>query len=73
MMTIRGRREKPESVSPDSYFCQECYFGPFSRSIILPVEINPEKVDAAIKDGILTIRIQKLQKEKSKKIEVKLA
>ena len=73
MVLIRGNREKPESISPDNYFCQECYFGPFSRSVILPVEVNPEKVDAAIKDGILTIRIQKLQKEKSKKIEVKMA
>lgn len=73
IVTINGRREKTESISPDSYFCQECYFGPFSRSVILPVEVNAEKVDAAIKDGILTIRIQKLQKEKTKKIEVKLA
>lgn len=73
MVSIRGRREKAENISPDNYFCQECYFGPFSRSVILPVEVNSEKAEAAIKDGILTIRIEKLHKEKTKKIEVKLA
>lgn len=72
MVSIRGRREKSEEVPPENYFCQECYFGPFSRSVVLPVEVDAEKGEAGIKEGILTVRVPKLKKDKAKKIEVKL-
>src|SRR3989344_4184428 len=43
MVTIRGKRQEEETISQDDYFYQECYWGGFSRSIILPTEIIPEK------------------------------
>ncbi len=70
MVTIRGKREKEEEVAPENYYYQECYWGPFSRSIILPIEINPEKSQATIKDGVLTIRLPKAEKMKTHKIKV---
>ncbi len=70
MVTIRGKREKEEEVAPENYYYQECYWGPFSRSIILPVEIDPEKSQATIKDGVLTIRLPKAEKMKTHKIKV---
>lgn len=70
MIAIRGVREKPFNEEGD-YFTQECYWGPFSREIILPVEVDPNKVEASLKEGILTIRIPKLLKEKRRKIAVK--
>ena len=70
MVTVRGKREKEEEVAPENYYYQECYWGPFSRSIILPIEINPDKSQATIKDGVLTIRLPKAEKMKTHKIKV---
>jgi HSP20 family protein len=67
---IEGERKKPVEEKGD-YFLQECYWGKFSRKIVLPVEINPEKISASFKDGILTIRIQKISKERKRKILIK--
>ncbi|MEK9180888.1 MAG: Hsp20/alpha crystallin family protein [Patescibacteria group bacterium] len=71
MVTIKGERKKPEEVRPEDYFYQECYWGPFSRSIILPVDIDVEGVAAELKDGILTVTLPKAAKAKTKKIKVK--
>jgi len=71
MVTIRGTRLHDENVPRENYFYQECYWGPFSRSIILPQDIVAEKSDAAMKDGILTIRLPKAHVLTSKKLKVK--
>jgi HSP20 family protein len=70
MLFIEGERKKPTEEKGD-YFLQECYWGRFSRKIVLPVEINPDKISATFKDGILTIRIQKVSKERKRKILIK--
>jgi HSP20 family protein len=70
MLFIEGERKKPTEEKGD-YFLQECYWGKFSRRIVLPVEINPDKISATFKDGILTIRIQKVSKERRRKILIK--
>ena len=71
MVTIKGRRILDEQVKKEDYFYQECYWGPFSRSVILPVEIDSDRVIATLKNGILTIRLPKLDKNKLKKIKIK--
>jgi len=71
VVTIKGTREKPFEEEGD-YFTQECYWGPFSREVILPVEIDPDKAEATMKEGILTIRIPKILREKKRKIKVKI-
>ncbi len=70
MLTIKGVREKDEEVKKDDYFYQECYWGVFSRSVILPTEVEEDKVKASLKNGILTIRMPKKEKIKTKKISV---
>jgi HSP20 family protein len=70
VLFIEGERKRPTEEKGD-YFLQECYWGKFSRKIVLPVEINPEKISATFKDGILTIRIQKISKERRRKILIK--
>jgi HSP20 family protein len=70
VLFIEGERKKPVEEVGD-YFLQECYWGKFSRKIVLPVETNPEKISATFKDGILTIRIQKISKERKRKILIK--
>ncbi len=71
-VTIRGRREKEQRISDEDYFYQECYWGKFSRSIILPQEVDAENATANLKNGVLTIRLPKLNRQKSKKLKVKL-
>ena len=70
MVTIKGKREKDETISGGDYYYQECYWGAFSRSVILPVDVEAEKADASMKNGILTIRLPKIEKVKTKKIRV---
>ena len=70
VVTIKGKREKPNNEEGD-YFTQECYWGQFSRDVILPVDVDPNRVKAEMKDGILTIRIPKIFREKKRKILVK--
>ena len=70
-VTIRGKREKTETIKDENYFYQECYWGKFSRSIILPQEIDSEKAVASLKNGILVIRLPKLNRQKSKKLKIK--
>src|SRR3989338_7006646 len=70
MVTVKGRRMKDEEVSQDDYYYQECYWGSFSRSVILPVEVEAEKSKATLRNGILTVRLPKLERIKTKKIQV---
>ncbi|MBL8029719.1 MAG: Hsp20/alpha crystallin family protein [Candidatus Doudnabacteria bacterium] len=71
MLTIKGSRKKEDSVSQDDYFYQECYWGNFSRSVIIPIDIDSEAIEADLKDGILTVIIPKAAKAKTKKVKVK--
>jgi len=69
-VNIRGSRHNEEKVRGEDYLYQECYWGAFSRSIILPTEIDSEKAHASLKDGVLTIRVPKLKKERERKIKI---
>lgn len=71
VVTIKGIREKPFQEDGD-YFTQECYWGPFSRQIIMPVEVDPDRAEATMKEGILMIRIPKILREKKRTIRVKI-
>lgn len=75
IITIRGNRERPldetsELENKRNYFIQECYWGPFSRKIIPPVEIDPTRAKASMEDGILTIKMPKIERERKRKIEI---
>lgn len=71
MVSIKGARKKEENVTQEDYFYQECYWGNFSRSVIVPVDIDSEEIEADLKDGILTIIVPKAAKAKTKKVKVK--
>ena len=70
MMVIKGKRPNPHLDPEKKYFYQECYWGPFSRKIILPENIEVEKAAAQMDKGLLTIKIPKSEKSK---IEIKLS
>jgi HSP20 family molecular chaperone IbpA len=71
MVTIRGERRQSYDVDQEDYFYQECYWGTFSRSIILPVEIDADRAEAKIKNGILTVRIPKANTAVTRKLKVR--
>jgi len=71
MVTIKGERKNEEVVSGENYYYQECYWGNFSRSVVLPVDILSDKSEASLKNGILTIRLPKADTRKIKKLQVR--
>ncbi len=72
VVTIRGDRKDEFAVEKDNYYVQECFWGSFSRSVILPTSTVADKAEASLKDGVLTIQIPKVvQEDKIKKIKVK--
>ncbi|MCK4520868.1 Hsp20/alpha crystallin family protein [Candidatus Parcubacteria bacterium] len=73
ILTIEGTREKPleDENEEKNYFYQECYWGPFYKRIILQEEVDNSHVEAVMKQGILTIRIPKIQRKKKRKINIK--
>jgi HSP20 family protein len=71
MVTIRGTREEHKEVSEDNYFHKELYWGSFSRTVLLPAEVEVEDAKAQEKHGLLTIRLPKIDKEKQTKLKVK--
>ena len=71
MITIKGSRKKEENIPTEDYFYQECYWGTFTRSVIIPVDIDSENIEADLKDGILTVVVPKAAKAKTKKVRVK--
>ena len=62
-ITIKGWRQRAEEIHSDNYLHRELHWGKFSRSIILPTEINVDQAKASIKNGLLTIRLPKLSRE----------
>lgn len=58
VLTIRGERCSPVPVGAE-YFYEECYWGKFSRTIVLPVDVKVEMARAEYKNGVLTIRLPK--------------
>jgi len=70
MISIKGERKKIEEVPEKDYLYQECFWGPFSRSIVLPEEIDPENAKAVLKNGVLVLRLPKVKKVKTFKLKV---
>ena len=70
-VSVKGKREKVERVKNGDYLVQECFWGRFSRTIILPQDFDSDKAGASIKNGVLKITLPKINKIKSKKIKVK--
>jgi len=71
LVTVKGKRENEKTIKQDDYFYQECYWGNFSRSIILPVEVKAENANAELKNGILTITLPKAKPNKAISVKVK--
>lgn len=71
MITIKGKRERSKTINEDNYFVQELYWGSFSRTILLPQEVEPEEAEATEKHGLLIIKLPKIDKEKKHSVKIK--
>ncbi len=71
-VSIRGSRHREKEAAGGDYLYQECYWGRFARSIILPQEVDPDGANVTFKNGILTIRLPKVNRKKTKKLKVSL-
>ena len=69
-LTIRGTLSAGNEEDVENYFLQECYWGEFSRSLVLPVPVKEEEIEAMLKDGVLTISFAKMKQDTIKKIEI---
>jgi HSP20 family protein len=70
-MTISGETKEEEEVKEESYIRRERRSGSFSRSILLPEGLEPDKAEASFEDGVLTLTIPKAPETKPKVIKVK--
>ena len=71
IITIRGQRALPVPASQvKEVIHTECYWGAFSRTVVLPAEVKAEQSRAEYKNGVLTVRIPK--RVTSAKIPVKI-
>src|SRR3989344_2329722 len=71
MLTISGVREDEREVEEDNYFQRELYWGSFSRTILLPEEVEVDMAEATEKHGILMIRLPKINKVRQTKLKVR--
>jgi HSP20 family protein len=73
MVEIAGTRSEREQISTPDYFSRELFWGSFSRTILLPQEVDVDASTASAKDGLLTIILPKLDKSRQTKLRVKAA
>lgn len=71
MVTIKGKRETEKTVNESDYFHQELYWGSFSRTVMLPAEVEVEEAEAIEKHGLLIIKLPKIDKNKQAKLKVR--
>ena len=71
MLTISGTRADEREVEEDNYFQRELYWGSFSRTILLPEEVDVDLAEASERHGILMIRLPKINKKKQTKLKVR--
>lgn len=71
MITIRGKREETKSINDENYFIRELYWGTFSRTILLPEEVDIDGAEAMEKHGLLIVKLPKIDKQKQTNLRVK--
>ena len=70
VLTLKGERSLDNEVKEKKYYRRERMFGKFERVFRLPADVDPEKISADYKDGILKIDIPKPEEQKPKQITV---
>jgi HSP20 family protein len=72
VLTVRGEKKKEEETKDEDYYFSECSYGAFARSIELPAEVQTDQAKAVFKNGVLEIRLPKIEGAKPRGIPVKV-
>ncbi|MBT6068988.1 Hsp20/alpha crystallin family protein [Candidatus Peregrinibacteria bacterium] len=70
VLSIKGKREIHPDIDQDDYFTKECFWGVFSRAVVLPTKTDASKITAKFEKGILRIEIPKADMERTRKIDI---
>ncbi len=70
-VTLSGNRKEARTIKDEDYFTQELYWGSFSRTIMLPEEVDPDEAEATEKHGLLILKLPKIDKNRQTKLKIK--
>ena len=70
ILTIKGQKKEERKKNEETYYRVERSYGYFNRTIQLPAEVNPDKVDATYQRGILKIKLQKAKDSGTRRIKI---
>jgi HSP20 family protein len=70
VLTLKGERSTDNEVKEDNYYRQERSYGKFERAFALSVEVDPDKIKADYKDGVLKIDIPKAEENKPRQVTI---
>ena len=71
-LSLKGQKKRGEGLKEENYYFSECSYGPFSRVLDLPTDVQVEKTRTTFKNGILEIRLPKTEEIKREKIRIKV-
>ena len=70
-LSITGEKKEESEEKREGYYHSERRFGSFRRDLVLPADVDDDKIEAVYRDGVLTITMPKTEQAKAKAIEVK--
>jgi len=70
VLTLSGERTYDNEVKEENYYRRERSYGKFQRAFTLPAEVDPEKIKAEFKDGVLQIEVPKPENKKAKQVTI---
>ncbi len=70
-MTLSGEKKESRESGGDGCYHTESTYGSFRREIPLPAEVDQDKIEAVVKDGVLSVTLPKAEKSKAVKVKVK--
>lgn len=73
LLTISGRRDAPQTDKGVTWYRNERFAGEFTRSLALPDTVDPDQVEAILKNGVLTVKLRKRAEMRPRRLEVKAA
>ncbi len=72
ILSIRAEKKEEKEIKKDKYYRTERFWGSFVRNLELPNNVDAQKIDANYKDGVLEIKLPKIEGEKPKQISVNI-
>jgi len=70
VLSVRGERQWSHEQKQDSFYRGERWYGKFERNLPLPISVQADKVTASYRDGVLTIRLPKVEEIKPREIKI---